>query len=92
MYRASTNVASIGTSAASKMPMPKPSVKCGKSRPNTDVAVGMTKQDSPTRIKQNIEMLIWPTRYAIEAKKLVPTKYPIESGMKTVPICHFFLF
>lgn len=47
------------------------------------------KHDSPTNTKLNIEMFICPTRYAIDAKKFVPTKYPIESGMNTVPICHF---
>lgn len=36
-----------------------------------------------------IEVRIRPTLWANIAKKFVLIKYPIESGMNTVPICHF---
>lgn len=39
----STNEASKGTSAASKMPMLNPRIKCGIIRLKTDVAVGIYK-------------------------------------------------
>lgn len=39
--------------------------------------------------KEIIDVSIRPILCATIAKKFVLIKYPIESGIKTVPICHF---
>lgn len=46
----------------------------------------------PTKNNDKHEIFICPYLYAIVPKKFVPIKYPIESGIKTVPNCHFFGF
>lgn len=47
------------------------------------------RQDNPTITNEITDVNIRPTLCATIAKKFVLIKYPIESGMKTVPICHF---
>lgn len=47
------------------------------------------KQETPTTPNATTAVAIPPVWCARTAKKFVLTKYPIESGMNTVPICHF---
>lgn len=48
------------------------------------------KQDMQTRNSEPIDVFICPHLNVIDPKKFVPIKYPMESGIKTVPICHFY--
>lgn len=51
---------------------------------------GTIIQDTPTITIAIIDTFICPYLNAIEPKQFAPIKYPNESGINTVPNCHFY--